>query len=161
MIGRRLRANPPGDSNVNDVEAAFAAIIMRNAELVIPPQKRKRSRRGWSGNAQTEVELQIAAEAMHAAWQRLKTDTMDAQLQRTVRKACNWLKRVRSAVVVRFFERHVVELEKQLRMGDQHGCFQNIKLAQLEETKKVKSQSVRDDGGRMLRDKGCIRERWV
>ena len=89
MVGRRLRANTPGDSNVNDVEAAFAAVIMRNAKLVIPPQERKRPRRGWSRNAQTEFELQTAAEAIHAAWQRLKTDTRDAQLQRTVRKACN------------------------------------------------------------------------
>ena len=51
----------------------------------------------------------------------------------------NWLKRVRSAAVVRFFERHVVELEKQLRMGDQHEFFQNIKSVQLEKTKKVES----------------------
>ena len=35
-VGRHLRANPPGDSNVDDVEAAFAAAIMRTAELVIP-----------------------------------------------------------------------------------------------------------------------------
>ena len=70
--------------------------------------------------------------------------------------------RSRSTVaVVRFFERHVVELEKQLRMGDQHGLSQNIKSVQLEETKKVKSQCVRDEGGRLLRDKGRIRERWV
>ena len=46
-------------------------------------------------------------------------------------------------------------------MGDQHGFFQNIKSVQLEETKKVDSQCVRDEGGRLLRDKGCIRERWV
>ena len=98
---------------------------------------------------------------MHTAWQRLRTDTRDAQLRRAVRKACNWLKRVRSAAVDRFFERHVVELEKQLRMGDQHGFFQNIKSVQLEETKKVESQCVRDEGGRLLRDKGRIRERWV
>ena len=32
-------------------------------------------------------------------------------------ETCNWLKRVRSAAVVRFFERHVVELEKRLHMG--------------------------------------------
>ena len=41
-VGRHLRANPPGDSNVDDVEAAFAAFaaaIMRTAELVIPPQE--------------------------------------------------------------------------------------------------------------------------
>ena len=98
---------------------------------------------------------------MHAAWQRLKTDTRDAQLRRAVRKACNWLKRVRSAAVVRFFERHVVESEKQLRMGDQHGFFQNIKSVQLEKTKKVELQCVRDEGGRLLRDRRRIRERWV
>ena len=88
-------------------------------------------------------------------------DTRDVQLRRAVRKACNWLKRVRSVAVVRCFERHVVELENQLRTGDQHGYFQNIKLVQLEETKKVESQSVRDEEGRLLRNKGRIRERWV
>ena len=88
-------------------------------------------------------------------------DTRDAQLRRVVRKACNWLKRVRSAAVVHFFERHVVELEKQLRMGDQHVFFQNIKLVQLEATKKGDSQCIRDEEGRLLRDKGRIRARWV
>ena len=84
-----------------------------------------------------------------------------AEGRRAVRKTCNWLKRVRSAAVVRFFERHVVELEKQLRMGDQHGFFQNIKSVQLEETKKVESQCIRDEEGRLLRNKERIRERWV
>ena len=46
-------------------------------------------------------------------------------------------------------------------MVDQHGFFQNIKSMQLEETKKVESQCVRDEGGRLLRDKGRIRQRWV
>ena len=98
---------------------------------------------------------------MHAAWQRLKMDTRDAQLWRTVRKGCNWLKKVRSEAVVRFFERHVVELEKQLRVEDQHGFFQNIKSVQLVETKKVASQYIRDEEVRLLRNKGRIRERWV
>ena len=159
-VGRHLRANPPGDSSVDDVEAAFAAVIMRTAELVIPSQERTRPGRGWSGDTRTEAELQPATDAMHTAWQRLKMDTSDAQLRRAVRKACNWLKRVRNAAVVPFFEHHVVELENRLRMGDQHGFFQNIKSVQLEETKKVESQCVRDEG-RLLRDKGRIRERWV
>ena len=68
---------------------------------------------------------------------------------------------MRSAAVVRFFERHVVELEKQLCIEDQHGFFQNIKLMQLEETSKVESQCVRHEDGRLLRDKGRICERWV
>ena len=46
-------------------------------------------------------------------------------------------------------------------MGDRHGFFQNIKSVQLEETKKVESQCVRDEEGRLLRDKGRIRERWA
>ena len=46
-------------------------------------------------------------------------------------------------------------------MGDQHGFFRNIKSVQLEETKKVESPCVRDEGGRLLRDKERIRERWV
>ena len=46
-------------------------------------------------------------------------------------------------------------------MVDQHGFFQNIKSMQLEETKKVESQCVRDEGGRLLCDKGRIRQRWV
>ena len=137
-VGRHLKANPPGDSSVDDVEAAPAAAIMRTAELVIPPQERRRPGRGWSGDTRTEAELQAATDAMHTAWQRPKMDTRDAQLRRAVREACNWLKRVQStAAVVRFFERHVVEFEKQLRTGDQHRFFQNIKSVQLEETKKM------------------------
>ena len=66
-VGRHLRANPPGDSSVDDVEAAFTAVIMRIAELVIPPQKRRRPRQGWSGDARTKAELQAATDAMHAA----------------------------------------------------------------------------------------------
>ena len=46
VVGRHLRANPPGDRNVDDVEAAFAAAIMRTAELVIPAQERRRPERG-------------------------------------------------------------------------------------------------------------------
>ena len=46
-------------------------------------------------------------------------------------------------------------------MGDQHGFFHNINSVQMEATKKVESQCVRDEEGRLLRDKGRIRERWV
>ena len=157
-VGRQLKANPPGDSSVDDVEAAFIAAIMRTAQFVIPPQERRRTGRGWSGDTRTEAELQPA---MDAAWQRLKMDTRDAQLRRAARKACNWLKKVRSAANVRFFEVHVIELEKQLRVGDQHGLFQNIKSVQLEEMKKVESQCVHDEERRLQRDKGRIRDRWV
>ena len=57
----------------------------------------------------------------------------------------------------------MVELEKKLRMGDQRGFFQNIniKLVQLEEKNKVESHYVHDEEGRLLRNEGRIRERWL
>ena len=63
------------DSSVDDVEAAFAAAIMRTAESVIPLQERRILGRGWSGDARTEAELQAATDAMQTAWQRLLMDT--------------------------------------------------------------------------------------
>ena len=68
--------------------------------------------RGWSGDNKTEAELQPATDAMHAAWQRLQLDTRDTQLQKAIIRPYNRLKRLRSAAVVRFFERDVVEMER-------------------------------------------------
>ena len=45
-------------------------------------------------------------------------------------------------------------------MGDQQRFFQIITSMQLEETKKVESQCGCDEG-RLLHDKGRIRERWM
>ena len=70
-----------------------------------------------------------ATDVMYAAWQRLKMGTRDAQLWRAIKKAYNWLTRVRNAVVIRFYKRHVIELEKQLCRQGQHEIFQNIKSA--------------------------------
>ena len=93
-VGRHLRANPPGDSSVDDGEVVFAAAIMRAAELVIPPQQQRRPGRGWSGDAQTEAELKATTDAMHAAWQRLIIDARDAKLRTAVRHACKRLEKV-------------------------------------------------------------------
>ena len=66
-VRKHLRANPPGDSIMGNVEAAVATVIMQTAELVISPQDRRRPGRGWSGDAQTEAELQTTTHTMHAA----------------------------------------------------------------------------------------------
>ena len=86
-VGKYLKANTPGDNSVDDVEAAFAAAMMRTAELVTTTQERMKPRREWSGDAQMVAELQAATDAMHAAWQLLKTDNRDAQLRRVVKIA--------------------------------------------------------------------------
>ena len=88
-VRRHLRANPPGNGSVDNVEAAFGTAIMRTAELIVPPQEWRRPGRSWSGAIQTEAELQAANGARYAAWQRLKVDTRAAQLCRTVKNVCN------------------------------------------------------------------------
>ena len=66
---------------MDNVEAAFAAIIMLTTEPVFPPKEQRRRGRGWSGDAQTGAELKAATDVMHTAGQRLKVDTRDAQLR--------------------------------------------------------------------------------
>ena len=43
-VGRHLRANPPEDSNVDDMEVTFTAVIMRTAELGDPSLGKKETR---------------------------------------------------------------------------------------------------------------------
>ena len=96
---------------------------------------------------------------MHTAWQCLKLDTRDAQLRRAVRKACNWLKRVRSAAVVRFFERHVVELNCAGEISTDSSKASN-RCSWRRQRRSNHSASVTRKGD-CCDIVGHIRERWV
>ena len=152
------------DRAVEEVPKHEQPFVLKNTNA-----RTRRREKGGVGRNQDEVRVETPKRKLSCRLRLMRscsvaapeTDTRDAQLWRAVRKVYNWLKRLRSAAVVRFFERHVVELEKLLRMVDQHGFFQNIKPVQLEETRKVGSQCARDGGERLPRDKGRIRERWV
>ena len=52
-------------------------------------------------------------------------------------------------------------MEEQLRRRDQRGFFQHLKSMEVEETRKVDSQCIRDEDGRLLRDKDLIAQRWA
>ena len=83
--------------------------------------------------------------------------TRDTQLPKDVRLyiICNnRRKRVGSAALVFFIERHVVGLETQLHIGDQRESFQHMNSVQLEKRRKVESpyDYILDEEGRRLRD---------
>ncbi|CAM9376957.1 unnamed protein product, partial [Ascophyllum nodosum] len=61
----------------------------------------------------------------------------------------------------RFLERHAQGMEKDLRQRDQMGLFQRCKFLNIEETRKVNSQYIRDEEGIMLRDPELVRGRWA
>ena len=67
---------------------------------------------------------------------------------------------MQGVAIVRFFERHVAELEQQLRMGDQRGLFQNTILLRQGEMKEVESQYSHHEERTLLEDRERnVRER--
>ena len=70
-------------------------------------------------------------------------------------------KKIMTVAVTRFFERYVLEMEEQSRRRNQRGFFQHLKFMEVEETRKVESQCIRDEDGRCLRNKDLITQRWA
>ena len=52
-------------------------------------------------------------------------------------------------------------MEKDLRQRDQRGFYQRCKFPNIEDTRKVNSQYIRDEEGIMLRDPGLVLGRWA
>ena len=63
MIGDHLRAFPRSGSSVDEVETAFTTDILQTLERVAPPLAHRLPRRGWTGDAQAEAEMNIAMTA--------------------------------------------------------------------------------------------------
>ena len=60
-----------------------------------------------------------------------------------------------------FLERHVQGMEEDLRQHDQRGLFQRCKSLNIEDTRKVNSQYIREEQDIMLRDPGLVLGRWA
>ena len=52
-------------------------------------------------------------------------------------------------------------MEEDLRKRDQRGLFQRLKSLNIEDTRKVSSQYIRDEEGVILRDRGLVLGRWA
>ena len=142
VIGDHLRAFPPSGSSVDDMEPSFTAAILQTTERVAPPRAPRRPGRGWRGDAQAEAEISMATAARRAAWKRQRADTQDNQLKRAVRRENTRVHRVCNRAYERFLERHVQNMEEDLRQRDQRGLFQRFKSLNIENTWKVSSQYI-------------------
>ena len=160
-IGDHLRAFPPSGSSVDDVETAFTTAILQTAERIAPPRATRLPGRGWRGDAQAEAEISMAMAARRTAWKRQRADPQDKQLMRAVRRENTRVHRVCNDAKNRFLERHAQGMEKDLRQRDQMGLFQRFKFLNIEDTRKVNSQYIRDEEGIMLRDPELVRGRWA
>ena len=160
-IGDHLRAFPPSGSSVDDVEDTFTTAILQTAERVAPPRATRLPGRGWRGDAQAEAKISMATAARRAAWKRQRADTQDRQLMRAVRRENTRVRRVCTDAYNRFLERHVQGMEEDLRQRDRRGFYQRCKFLNMEDTRKVNSQYIRDEEGIMLRDPGLVLGRWA
>ena len=160
-IGDHLRVFPPSGSSVDDVETAFTTAILQTRERVAPPRATRLPGRGWRRDAQAEAEISMATAARRAAWKRQRADTQDRQLIRAVRRENTRVHRVYNDAYNRFLEIHVQGMENDLRKRDQSGFYQRCKSLNIEDTRKVNSQYIRDEEGIMLRDPGLVLGRWA
>ena len=160
-IGDHLRAFTPSGSSVDDVENTFTTAILQTAERVAPPRATRLPGRGWRGDAQAEAEISMATAARRAAWKRQRADTQDRQLMRAARRENTRVRRVCTDAYNRFLERHVQGMEKDLRQRDRRGFYQRCKFLNMENTRKVNSQYIRDEEGIMLRDPGLVLGTWA
>ena len=156
MMGDYLRAFPLSGSSVDDVETAFTTAILQTTERVAPPRAPRLPGRGWRGDAQAKAGISMATAARRAAWKWQRVDTQDSQLKRAVRRENTRFHRVCNDAFERFLEKHVQDMEENLRQRDQRGLFQRFKSVNIKDTRKVSSQYIRDGEGIMLRDPGLV-----
>ena len=78
-----------------------------------------------------------------------------------MKTATKQIKRARAGGVQRFFKEYVSQLEGCIREGDQFGFYKHLKGIDVEGKRTFNSLYIRDEEGRLLRDIGLIRERWV
>ena len=99
--------------------------------------------------------------ARRAAWKRQRADTQGSQLKRAVRRGNTRVDRVCNDAYERLLERHLQNMEEDLRQYDQRGLFQRFKSLNIEDTRKINSKYIRDEEGIMLRDPGLVLGRWA
>ena len=80
---------------------------------------------------------------------------------RTVRRENTRFHRVCNDAYERFLERHVQGMEEDLHQRDQRRLVQRFKSLNIEDTRKVDSQYIRDEEGIMLRDPGFVLRKWA
>ena len=103
----------------------------------------------------------MATAARRGALKRQRADPQDRQLIRAVWRENTRVRRAYTDAQNRFFEIHVQGTEKDLRQRNQRGFYQRCKFLNIEDTRKVNSQYIRDEEGIMLRDPGLVLGRWA
>ena len=155
-----------GDNLIRHVATGCTGVtltktLLSNAADIAPPIRRKQVPRGWCATEATKAELHARWQDREDARKRVRSAPNDRGLRQVLMATAKQLKRTRAEAVQRFFEDFVSQLEGRMREGDRFGFYKHLKEMDVEGKRTFKSQYIKDEAGRLLRDNALIRERWV
>ena len=134
--------------------------ILGAAHAILPEARRTPRRLGWYERPAVRAALLAALDKKREARRQCKTKHTTATWK-ALRAAC---KEVRAAIdkgIEVHLEEYLAELETLLRHRDMRGLYKHLKMtAGLGGRKTEGQQAIKDENGKLLRDKGDILRRW-
>ena len=117
--------------------------------------------RCWCATEETRAELKARWQDREDARKRVRSAPNDRGLRQALKATIKELKRTRAEAVQRLFEDYASQLEGRIREGDQFVFYKHLNGMDVEGKRTFKSQYIKDEEGRLLRDNALIREQWV
>lgn len=96
-----------------------------------------------------------------AAWQRLESEKQNSQQRREVCRASKEIRNVRTAAKDRILRGYAEDPDKEVCIHNQWGFFRRTKSLQIEDARKVNSQSKRDKHGALQHHSDLLLGGWV
>ena len=147
-------------ASVADEGRECTEAILGAAHAVLPEARRTPRKLGWCKRPAVRAALLAALGKKRDARRQCTTKHTTANWK-ALRAAC---KEVRAAIdkgIEVYFEEYVAELETLLRHRDMRGFCEHLKMAAGLGGRKTKGQqTIKDENGNLLRDKGDILRRW-
>ena len=147
-------------ASVAEEAREFTEAILGVAHAVLPQARRTRRRLGGCERPAVRAALLAVLDKKREARRQCKTKHTTATWK-ALRAAC---KEVRAAIdkgIEVHLEEYLAELETLLRHRDMRGLYKHLKMtAGLSVRKTEGQQAIKDENGKLLRDKGDILRRW-
>ena len=144
--------------------AELTATVLAAAAETAPQARGVRGHHGWC-TPEVQRELTEVSEEIKAARQQLRGAQPDSELERRLKRDLSApLKKrnlVRWRAVDDFFKGYVRQLEKKSSEGDMAGFYTHLKGIDVEGSRPVTSQNIKDEDGKVLRDASQICARWA
>ena len=148
-------------ATLDEMVTALTEPVLQTAAEIAPGTKRKGGPKGWCASEEVQREISEARERREAARTRLGGAPADPKLRKALKAAEKELNRRRIAAVSSFLEEHAARLERERREGDHAGFYKHVKGLDVEGSRPLTSQTIKDADGNLLRDPALALERWA